>query len=166
MMKPEVQKEFNLQIQEELYSSYLYLAMSSWFKAQNLEGFAGWLQVQAQEEMAHAMKFYGFLHNRNAEVELLALNAPPKSWKKPVEAFQAAYDHERHISGRIDKLVELSRQHQDHAGEVFLQWFVTEQVEEEQAALLVVEKLKMIADHPGGLYLLDKEMGGRAGSGN
>jgi len=161
MLSKKVHKALNDQINAELYSAYLYFAMSSWFKAQNLEGFASWLQQQATEELGHAMKIYQYLHDKNAEVELAGLEAPPKSWKSALAAFEDAYKHEQYITGRINEIVDLALADKDHATNVFLNWFVEEQVEEEASTLAVVEKLHLVADHPGGLYMLDHEMSSR-----
>ncbi|MBW7998392.1 MAG: ferritin [Candidatus Glassbacteria bacterium] len=161
MLSKKMQAALNDQIQSELYSSYLYLSMSSWFKAQNLEGFAGWLEMQAQEEMGHVMKFYGYLHDKGADVELQALPAPQKSWKSPLAVFQDTLKHEQMVTGRINDLCALADSNNDNATRVLLNWFVEEQVEEEASAQAVIDKLKMVEGYPGGIYLIDKEMGGR-----
>ena len=165
MLSKKLQSALNDQINAELFSAYLYLSMSSWFKAQNLEGFASWLEIQAQEEVAHAMKFYGYLHDKGAPVELKQLETPQRSWKSPLAAFEDAYKHEVYISGRINDLADLAVADKDHATNVLLNWFVSEQVEEEASALAVVEKLKLVASHPGGIYMLDREMASRPTTG-
>lgn len=164
MLSKKLQSALNDQINAELFSAYLYLSMSSWFKAQNLEGFASWLQVQAQEEVSHAMKIYGYLHNKGSDVELKQIEAPKKSWKSPLAAFEDTYKHEVYISGRINDLVDLAVADKDHATTVLLHWFVGEQVQEEASALAVVEKLKLVSTHPGGIYMLDREMASRGGA--
>jgi ferritin len=164
MLSKKLQKALNEQIQAELHSSYLYFSMSSWFKAQNLDGFASWMTFQAQEEMSHSMKLYGYIHDRGGDVELLEIPAPQKSWKSPLAAFQDAYKHEQYITGRINDLCSLADKDNDNATRVMLNWFVTEQVEEEATAQDVVEKLKMVQGHPGGIYMMDKEMAGRTAS--
>jgi ferritin len=161
MLSKKMQKALNEQINEELGSAYLYFAMSSWFKAQNLEGFASWLQVQAREETGHALKFYGYLHDQRADAELLALPAPKKSWKSALDAFEDTLKHEKFITGRINDLVTLAQGDKDNATLVLLHWFISEQVEEEATAQTVVDKLKMVAQHPGGVYLVDREMAAR-----
>ena len=161
MLSKKLHNGLNDQINAELFSAYLYLAMSSWFKAQNLEGFASWLQFQAQDEVDHAMKFYGYLHDKGADVELKQIDAPQKSWKSPLAAFEDAYKHEVYVSSLINDLADLAVAEKDHATNVFLHWFVEEQVEEEASALAVVEKLKLVATHPGGVYMLDREMASR-----
>jgi len=165
MLSKKLLSGLNDQINAELFSAYLYLSMSSWFKAQNLEGFASWLQVQAQEEVGHAMKIYVYLHNKGTAVELKQIEAPKKSWKSPLAAFEDAYKHEVYISGRINDLADLALADKDHATNVLLHWFVGEQVEEEASALAVVEKLKLVASHPGGIYMLDREMASRGTEG-
>jgi ferritin len=165
MLSKKMEKGFNDQINAELQSYYLYLSMSAWFTSQNLEGFAGWMKIQAQEEMAHAMKFFDQVHERGNTVKLQAMETPKATWKSPLEAFEAAYKHEQYITGRINNLVKAAMQENDYASNSFLQWFVDEQVEEEASALAVVDKLKMTSDHPGGLYMLDREMGGRQAGG-
>ncbi len=161
MLSKKLQKALNDQIQAELASAYLYFSMSSWFKAQNLNGFASWMTFQAQEEMSHTMKFYGYIHDRDGEVELKELPAPRKSWKSPTDAFQDAYKHEQYITGRINDLCGLADNDNDNATRVLLNWFVAEQVEEEATAKDVVEKLKMVESYPGGIYMMDKEMAER-----
>jgi len=152
---------FNEQMKEEIYSAYLYLAMSSDMKFKGLNGSAGWFQIQAQEEIAHATKFYNFIHDRGGQPELPALNKPPVSWKSLTEAFDAALKHEKHISACIDKLVDLAREKNDHAAEVFLQWFVTEQVEEEATADEILQQLKFLGENPHAIFMLDRELGAR-----
>ncbi len=164
MLSKELQKALNEQIQAEVHSAYLYFSMSSWFKAQSLEGFASWMTFQAQEEMAHAMKIYGYIHDRGGDVELLEIPAPQKSWKSPLAAFQDAFKHEQYITGRINDLCSVADSDKDNATRVMLNWFVTEQVEEEATAQDVVEKLKMVQGHPGGIYMMDKEMAARSAS--
>jgi len=162
MLSKKIQQALNEQINEEFGSAYLYFAMSSWFKAHNLEGFASWLQVQASEETKHALKIYGYLHDQRADAELLALPAPKKIWKSALDAFEDTLKHEKHITGRINDLVALAQVDKDNATLVFLHWFVSEQVEEEASAQVVVDKLKLVAQHPGGVYLIDREMAARA----
>jgi ferritin len=161
MLSKEMEKAFNDQINAELQSYYLYLSMSAWFTSQNLEGFASWMKVQGQEEVTHAMKFFDQIHERGNTVKLQAMEAPQATWKSPLDAFEAAYKHEQYITGRINNLVKMAMQENDYASNSFLQWFVDEQVEEEASALAVVDKLKMVSEQPGGLYMLDREMAER-----
>jgi len=160
-MNNEVLTEFNRQIQEELYSGYLYLAMAADFESKSLNGFAQWLKMQAKEEFEHAMRFYKHIIERGREIEFDSLKKPPKSWKSPLDAFKAAYSHEQHITGRINFLLELCQKKKDYPGAQMLQWFVDEQVGEEAQADEVVQKLMMVEGNKAAIYMLDKEMGQR-----
>ena len=162
-MKQEVEKAFNDQMNAEMYSAYLYLSMAAQFEAQDLRGFAQWMKVQAQEEMAHAMKFYGFINERLGRVKLGPIEGPPGAWNSPLAAFQQVYEHECKVTALINGLVKLAAEEDDTATAAFLQWFVTEQVEEEASADDVVQKLKMVGDAPGPLFMFDSVMGRRGG---
>jgi ferritin len=161
MIKTNIQEAFNKQINAELYSAYLYLSMSAYFESASLPGLANWMRVQAQEEVSHAMKFYSFIVERGGKVTLKAIEGPPVKWNSPLHAFEAAYKHEQKVTGLINGLVDLALKEKDHASHVFLQWFVSEQVEEEASADEIVQKLKRIKNAPHALYMLDKEMGQR-----
>jgi ferritin len=165
MLSDKMQQALNDQIQAELYSSYLYLSMSAWFESINLPGHARWLQVQAQEELMHAMKFYGHVHERLGRVTLQAIGEPPTEFQSPLAAFEAAFGHEQMITGRINALVDLAIEEHDHAGRTLLQWFVDEQIEEEASADAVVQKLKVIGDMPGLMFQFDEVMGQRVAGG-
>jgi ferritin len=161
MIKKEIQEAFNQQINEEIFSSYLYLSMSAYFESVNLKGFAGWMRVQAQEELVHAMKFFSFIHERGGRVALKALKAPETEWPSPRGAFEAVLKHEQYITGRINDLVALAAKESDNASAVFLQWFVTEQVEEEASAEEALRKVAMVKESPGAMLMLDRELGKR-----
>jgi ferritin len=161
MLGEKVETALNEQINWELYSGYLYLSMSAYFLSINLNGFASWMRVQAQEEATHAMKFFDFINERSGRVTLLETKAPPKEWESPLAAFEDAYEHECFVSSRINDLVNLSLDEKDHASNNFLQWFVGEQVEEEASVDEVVQKLKIIGGDGGGLFMLDQELGKR-----
>jgi ferritin len=161
MLGKKMQDALNGQINAELYSSYLYLSMAAYFESVNLRGFAGWMRVQAQEEMGHAMKLYDFVVERLGRVTLNSIKAPQSEWDSPLAAFRGAYEHEKKVTGMIDELVNLSESEKDHASRGFLQWFVDEQVEEEASADEVVQKLEKIKDHPQGLMMLDNILGQR-----
>jgi ferritin len=158
----EMEEALNKQVNAEMYSSYLYLSMSASFESISLKGFAQWMKVQAQEEMAHAMKFYSFIFERGGKPELLAIDKPPSEWKTPLQAFEAVYKHEQKVTSMINALVDMALEKKDHATKSMLNWFIDEQVEEESSANEVVQKLKLIKDHTQGLFLLDKELGVRA----
>jgi ferritin len=161
MLSKKMLAALNEQVNAELYSAYLYLSMASHFKKTNLNGFARWLEVQTLEEMSHAMKIYDFINDCGEQTILAPLEGPPAQWESPLEAFEDAYRHEVKITGMIHNLVDLAIEEKDHASNTFLQWFVTEQVEEEASTDEVVQKLKLIKDTPGNLYLLDQELGRR-----
>ena len=148
MLNETMQEALNKQLNEEMYSAYLYLQMSGWFHSSNLSGMANWMFVQSQEEMVHAMKIYDFINERCGKVTLQAIKAPPPEWESSRAAFEGAYEHEQYITGCIDKLVSLARENSDNATEIFLQWFVTEQIEEESSTDAVVQKFKMMGDVP------------------
>jgi len=159
MLNDQMQDALNEQINMEMSAFYTYLSMSAYFEAQGLVGFAAWMRHHAEEEMEHAMKLYDFIHRRRGRVSLGALKAPQHTWNSPLEAFQDAFEHERNVSVAIDNLVKLAREHKDFATDSFLQWFVDEQVEEEEVVDAAIQKLEMVGDFGPGLYMLDKEMG-------
>jgi len=161
MVNREIEGALNQQLNAELYSSYLYLSMSAYFQTINLLGFANWMRIQAQEELVHAMKFYDFINERNGRVILQQVEAPPTEWSSPLDVFEGAYKHEQKVTGLINDLVNLAVGERDNATNIFLQWFVTEQVEEEASADEVVQKLKLVGDDSSGLFMLDGEMGQR-----
>ncbi len=161
MVKEKIQKALNQQLNWELYSSYLYLSMSAYFHSTNLNGFANWMRVQTQEELTHVMRFYDQLIQREGRVTLYAVEEPPSEWQTPLEAFEHAYNHEQKVTDFINDLVNLSVAEQDHATNNFLQWFVAEQVEEIASIGGVRQKLKLIGDNSGGLFMLDNELGTR-----
>lgn len=161
MVAKKIHAGFNEQINHEMYSAYLYLSMAAYFHSMNLDGFAGWMRVQAREEMVHAMKFFDHLRDRDARVELEAIDRPKLKWTSPLDAFKAAYEHEKFITGRINGLCKLAEKEADYPARVLLDWFVMEQVEEEASASRVVEMLGRIKDSGSGLVMLDKELGKR-----
>jgi ferritin len=161
MVSKKMEQALNEQINAELYSSYLYLSMAAWFESENFPGFAAWMRVQAREENAHAMKFFEFLNERRGKIVLKAIGEPAKKWNSPRAAFEAAYEHEQYITGRINDLVNLATAEKDHATAAFLQWFVKEQVEEEASVDSIVQKLKMAKDAPGALFMMDHILGER-----
>ena len=158
MISKKVQDAINGQVNAELYSSYLYLAMEAYFQSLNLPGFANWMRVQTQEEMFHAMKMYDFVNSRGGRVTLDAIAKPPGEWKSPLAVFEAGYKHEQKVTGLINDLVDLAIKERDHATNSFLQWFVTEQVEEEKNASDIAGKLRLIKDSAEAIYMLDKEL--------
>ncbi len=156
-----MEKAFNEQITEELASGYLYLAMAAWFEEQEYPGFARWMRHQAQEELAHAMKFFEHLVERGGRPVLAALPAPQKAWKSPLDAFTASLEHERHITACIDRLLEAAAEAKDHPTENLLRWFVDEQVEEESTVEGIIAKLAKAQGSSGALLMLDSKLGKR-----
>ncbi len=161
MLSDKMLEAINEQINKELYSSYLYMSMAAWCDAEQLSGFAHWLKVQAQEEMAHALKFYNYVNERGGAVKMKAIEAPPTEWDSPLALAEAVLAHEQKVTGMIYALMDLAQEERDHASISFLQWFIDEQVEEEASVSEVVGKLKMVEKTHGGLYMVDKELGGR-----
>lgn len=161
MVGDKMHDALNKQVNAELYSAYLYLAMSAYFESINLNGFANWMRVQAQEEQTHAMKIYDYLHDTNGRVTLTTIAAPPSQWSSPLDAFEHVLKHEQKVTGLINGLVDLAIAEKEHATNNFLQWFVAEQVEEESSADAIVQKLKLVGDARGAIFMLDKELGAR-----
>lgn len=161
MLKEKMIEELNLQINKELFSSYLYLSMSAYFEEIGLKGFANWMMVQHKEENDHAMKIYNYLISQGARVKLLKIEEPLHSWETPLQAFEAALKHEQFITESINSLVDLAEELRDRATYNFLQWYIDEQVEEEENARDIIDKLKLVGDNKGGLFMLDKELATR-----
>jgi len=151
----------NNHLNEEFYSSYLYLSMAAYFETKNLKGFANWFIIQSQEEYGHGMKLYGFINQVGGKVNLKAIKAPKTNWKSIIEVFAETLAHEKHITGLINKLVGQAMQEKDYATNNFLQWFVTEQVEEQATVEEIINKLEMIGDAKSGLFMMDRELGAR-----
>ena len=161
MIAKKIEDAFNAQINAEIYSSYLYLSMSAALEGMNLPGFASWMRVQVQEETAHAMKLYDYIIERGGTVTLTTIDGPPTTWKDVTAVMTATLEHEQEVTRLINSLMDLSLAEKDHAATMFLQWFVSEQVEEEASAMEILGKLEIAGDTSGGLYMLDKELAGR-----
>ena len=161
MLGQAIQDAMNEQIKYELFSAYQYLSMAAYCEQANLPGFAHWMRAQAREEKEHAMKFYDFVLEREGRVELKAIEEPRVEFGSPLEVFEGALEHERRVTTMINDLYALAMEERDYASQTFLQWFVTEQVEEEKNAGDVVETLKMVGDSNEALFLLDRELGQR-----
>lgn len=161
MLSKKVEEAINKQIVAELYSAYIYFSMAAYFEAENLKGMGQWMKSQAFEEIYHAVKFYNYVNDRGGRVFLGQIDEPPKEWDSPVSAFKAAYDHEVKVTGMINNLVDVARSENDKATESFLNWYVDEQVEEEAQTDEIVNKLKLMAEAPGGLFMLDEKLGQR-----
>jgi ferritin len=161
MIGKKMEDAINEQINAEMFSSYLYLSMSAFFADKNLPGFANWMQIQAQEELLHAMKLYDYLIERGGRVILADIKASQSEWDSPIAVFKHVYEHEQKVTGLINNLVNIAIEEKDHAANSYLQWFVNEQVEEEASADGVVKKLEMISDSTSGLFMMDQELGKR-----
>ncbi len=163
MIGKKMQDAINEQINKELFSSYLYLSMVAYFEGKNLPGFAHWMRIQEGEEREHAMKFYDFILERGGEVSLKAIAAPKAQWASPLQVFEEAAAHEAMISASIHSLYELAQAEKDYPAQVMLQWFITEQVEEEKNAADIVASLKMIEARETAVLQLDHQLGKRGG---
>ena len=161
MISKKIQKALNEQLNAEFYSSYFYLSMSAYFESKDLQGFAQWFRLQADEEYAHAMKIFDYVYQIGGEVKLMKIDGPKTNWDSFLEVFQDTFEHEQKVTKSINDLLELSYAEKDHATVNFLQWFVSEQVEEEATAMQNVKKMEMIGDDKAGLFMIDKELGGR-----
>jgi ferritin len=151
----------NEQINQELFSAYLYLSMAAHFEATNLPGMAQWMKVQAHEETIHAMKFYNFILDRGGKVMLKAIAQPQTEFKSPMDIFKQALEHEKKVTSLINKLYEQAQADKDYPAQVMLQWFINEQVEEEKNATEIVARLELIGESKGQLVYLDHELGKR-----
>lgn len=156
-----MQEAFNSQINAEFYSAYLYLGMSAWCESQNLKGFASWVRVQYQEETLHTLKIMDHLQDRGGKVELRPIAAPPCDYKHALDLFEKILEHERHVTAEIHKLYELALEEKDYTSQVFLHWFISEQVEEEASVTTWMEKLRTIGERSSAVLYLDKEAGKR-----
>jgi ferritin len=161
MLSTKLEDAINEQINKELYSGYLYLSMSAYCESESLPGFASWMRAQAQEEVEHAMRLFDYIGARGGRVVLKAIEMPPPVWKSPQEMFEQVLEHEHKVTGMINRLYELAQQENDYATQMELQWFITEQVEEEESAGQVVEQLKRVGDQPMGLLMMDRQLGER-----
>ena len=161
MINKTMQDAMNEQINKEMFSSYLYLSMAAYFEGRNLPGFANWMRLQAEEEREHAMKFYDFILERGGRVELKAIEAPKLEWGSNLEVAEEVAAHEALVTASINSLYELALKEKDYPAQVMLQWFITEQVEEESNAAQVVADLKLIEERGTAVLMLDKQLGKR-----
>ncbi|MGH7902153.1 MAG: ferritin [Thermodesulfobacteriota bacterium] len=158
MISKEMQEALNNQISNEYFSSYTYLSMSAYCESINMQGFAAWLRRQSKEELEHALKIFDYVLDRNGKVNLKAIEQPPSKFSSLLKMFQQAFEHEREVTGMINKLYELALNEGDHATAVQMQWFITEQVEEEKNALNLVEKLRLAGENGSALLILDRQL--------
>ncbi|RMG68100.1 MAG: ferritin [Calditrichaeota bacterium] len=161
MLPKKVEEALNHQIREEFYSSYLYLAMAAYFEDKSLNGFATWMKEQAREEVGHAMRIFNYVTDRRGRVILEAIPQPTTNFSSVQEVFEKALEHEQYITGKINELYALSVEEKDYPTQVMLQWFITEQVEEESTVEAILERVRLIGDHQPALILLDRELAAR-----
>ena len=161
MISEKMATAINDQMIREIYSAYLYMSMSNFSSNLGLKGFANWLMVQYHEEMFHAMKMYEYLQSRGCEIKLTQIDEPPAKWESPLDMFEKVLEHERKVTAWINELMEIAIEEKDHASRIFLQWYVTEQIEEEENDNDIIAPLKLIGDNAQGLMMLDKELAAR-----
>ncbi|MDD2492118.1 MAG: ferritin [Bacteroidales bacterium] len=156
-----VEDILNKQVNAEFWSAFMYLSMSAWFENQGLKGMANWMRVQYLEETSHAMKIYDFIISRGGEAKLAAIDAVPTEWKSITEVFEETYKHECLVTEMIHNCYNVAAAEKDHASTNMLQWFIDEQVEEEQNVIELLDQLKLIGDKGQGVYMLNKELASR-----
>lgn len=161
MISEKMVQAFNEQINAEFYSEYLYLSMKAYFERLNLKGFVNWMNIQIQEEHAHAMGMYDYVHERDGEVELFAIDKPHKDWNSPLNVFEHILEHEQLVTSKINALCDVAEAEKDRAALLFLDWYVKEQVEEEASVANVLATLKLIKDDAHALLMLDKDLATR-----
>ncbi len=161
MISKKLQDAINSQINKEFYSAYFYLAMSAYCKTKDLDGFANFFYVQYQEETFHAMKFYNYLLDRGGDVVLTKIDTPPADFKSPLDVFEKTLEHEQFVTKSINDLLDLAIKDNDHASASFLKWYVDEQVEEEATVSRLVNRMKLVGDNVGGLFIVDSELKAR-----
>jgi len=161
MISKTMEQAINEQINKELYSSYLYLSMAAYFEGKNLPGFATWMRVQADEEREHGMKFFEYLVDRGANVELKPIAGPATDWKTSLDAFKQVQEHEAFVTASINALYEQALKEKDYPTQVLLQWFITEQVEEEKNAAEIVQQIELIDAKGTAVLMLDHQLGKR-----
>ena len=161
MLSERMLKALNEQLNKELFSAYFYFGIAAYFRDKSLDGFASWMEAQAEEELGHALRIHDYVFDRGGRVELDRIERPKQDFESPLKAFEAVYLHEVGVTQSIFKLVDLAKEENDHATYNFLQWFVEEQVEEEANTKAILDKLRIIGDHPQGIFMLDRELGTR-----
>jgi ferritin len=161
-----VEAAINDQIAKEFYASHLYLSMAAWFEDQNLPGFGHWMRIQSGEEHGHAMRLFDYLIEAGGRVRLAGVEAPATDFKGPMQIMQESLKHEQKVTASIRKLYELADKDKDYATQLHLQWFITEQLEEEKQASDIIARLKLAGDNPAALLMIDGELGGRSPEGD
>lgn len=162
MLSTTLEKALNEQIKNEFYSAYLYLAMSAYCENLNLNGFAHWLRLQSKEEASHALKIFNHINDRGGRVILESIEQPPSNFDSPLNMFKRVLEHEKNVTAQINKLYEMATKENDYPAQVMLQWFITEQVEEEKSASEIVHQLELIGDQATALLMLDRHLASRS----
>lgn len=161
-LSKKVEEILNKQINAEFWSAYMYLSMSAYFQSISMNGFAHWMRLQFEEEKEHALKIYDYVYSRGGEVKLAAIDQVPTSWKSVTEVMNATYEHECKVTSMIYNCYEVAASEKDYASMNMLQWFVDEQVEEEENVQAILDKLALVGESKNSLYFLDRELGKRA----
>jgi ferritin len=156
-----LQKALNEQVKYELESAYIYLGMATFLDSLDLAGATHWMRIQVQEEIMHGTKLYTYLANRDAEIVLHTIEAPPAKWSSVQATFEAALAHEQKMTERLNGLLELAETERDHATVSLLRWFVDEQVEEESTLRTIIARLKLVGNDSSGLFMIDRDLGTR-----
>jgi ferritin len=159
MLADNIEKILNTQLNEEIYSSNLYLSLSSYLETKNLRGMASWMRSQSKQEHDHMMRFYDYLIDRGGCVITKKIPGPPIDWDSPIAAFGAAFEHEKKLSRHIGKMADMAQKEEDHATYNFLQWFINKQSEEEASFRTIIGQMTLIGDDPHGMLMLDRELG-------
>jgi ferritin len=161
MLSKKMTDALNDQLNKEIYSAYLYMSMSAYSSYSGLKGFANWFMVQYQEEMAHAMKIYDYIDSQGQQIKLMAINQPPAEFESSLDMFEKTLKHEQFVTKSINDLVDIAISEKDHATNIFLQWFVTEQIEEEGNDNDIISRLRIVGEDGNGLLMVDKELSAR-----
>ena len=161
MIDKTMEKALNKQVNAEMYAAYLYLDLAAYFETTAFSGFASWMYAQVEEEIGHAMRIFHFINERGGQVVLETVEKPDADINSPLEAFEAAFEHEQKVTAMINNLVDMASELNDHATYNFLQWYVDEQVEEESSVDEIIEKLKLIGDQGNAIFMVDRELGAR-----
>ncbi len=162
MISKKMEERLNQHLNAEFYSAYLYLSISGYCKRKSMNGFANWFYVQFQEELSHALKFYNYINDQGGTLTLLPLEQPPTTFSSLIEVFEKSLAHEKHVTTLLNDLSSFSLTEKDHATNIFLQWFITEQIEEEDSVTDILESVKLVKDSGQGLLMLDRELGSRS----
>ena len=161
MISEKMQDALNEQVNKEFYSAYMYLAMSAYCNTMGLPGFAHWMRMQYEEEIMHVTKMYDYIMDQGGEVNLMAIEQPEKEYGTPLDIFETTLEHEQYVTNLIHRLMDLAVEERDYATQTFLQWYVTEQVEEEANVNDIVSPLRMVGDDKGGLMMIDQQLASR-----